>query len=247
MIPEQELNAFIDGELDAAATERIGAIVDASPDLAGRVARLKEDKARIARVYGPLIDRKLPEALLRSIEAATAPPPSRLAWRIGAGLAAAAAVLVAWFAYPLLVAPSADDVVAEALAARGGKIAFDRQIDAPAALPHGEGDTLLHQTIGAGIQVPDLSKAGFQLASMTAYPMPGGRHAVQLGYRDRTGRLFTVFLHDAVKGDAFEVRERGPMRICIWRTEDLSAVMLAQRPTTEMLRVASLAYADLNF
>jgi hypothetical protein len=52
--------------------------------------------------------------------------------------------------------------------------------------------------------------------------------------------LTGLAIYTADSGHAVELRERGATRICIWQNSDLSAVMIADMSSSEMLRVASL-------
>ena len=96
--------------------------------------------------------------------------------------------------------------------------------------------------LGNPMRVPDLSRAGFALVSTDLY----GSEAVQLRYEDARQRLFTVFLRPSAGPDAFEVTERGPVRICVWQNADLTAVMTGEMSTPELFRLASLTYSSLG-
>ena len=96
--------------------------------------------------------------------------------------------------------------------------------------------------LGNSMRVPDLSRAGFALVSTDIY----GSEAVQLRYEDARQRLFTVFLRPSAGPDAFEVTERGPVRICVWQNADLTAVMTGEMSTPELFRLASLTYSSLG-
>jgi anti-sigma factor RsiW len=93
--------------------------------------------------------------------------------------------------------------------------------------------------------VPDLRRAGFKLVSAEFYGRTRS-DAVQLRYEDAEQRLFTVFLRPSAGPDAFEVTERGPVRICVWQNADLTAVMTGEMSTPELFRLASLAYSSLG-
>jgi anti-sigma factor RsiW len=245
LISDRDLHAYLDGELDDEDNSRVAAAIAASPDLARRVALLAGDKDLIGRVYGPLADRPLPD----SLTALLAPPASArrpLPWW-QPGLAAAAAVLLAagLFLAPTprgVVAPS-EAVIAEAVAARAGRMLAAGTVAGDAAAR----DAALAGALGLPLKVPDLAKAGFALVEVTLFDPGGGRRALQLRYGDRRGRVFTVFLHPSAGDDRFEMRQQGGLRVCLWQNSDLTAVMLAEMPAAEMLRVASLTYADLNF
>ena len=79
---EEDLQAFIDGELDA--------------ELARQMHAYRADKARLSQIYGPLIDRPLPEAWLATIanrNVVALPVRSTRRRFIGMGLAASLALI----------------------------------------------------------------------------------------------------------------------------------------------------------
>jgi anti-sigma factor RsiW len=245
LLPDSELHAFIDGELEPARAAEIAALLDRAPALAERAARFRADKESIGRFFGPLIDQPLPPALARAVTDESSRARGHGVGYFGAGLAAAAAVILVWLAIPMLTRPS-DPLVAEALAARRGTLQAETQFADGAIPPPDRQDQLIGQALGQNLRTPDLGRAGFALAGFRLYATATGK-AVELRYRDAAGRIFTVYLHPPSGPDQFALQSRGAMRICIWRNQDLSAVMIGEMSSSEMLRVASLTYADLNF
>lgn len=248
-LTEQELHAFLDGELDATAAARVEAALAAAPELAQRLARLQADKAMIARAYGKLIEVPLPAALVAAVQPAPAHNPlpagrrlsSRAGWQTVAALAATLVLaLVGWQALTPL---RGNATIEAALAARTGSTHADERIAASSLMSAAERDRLLSTTLGQPVKAPNLEKAGFKLQTVSVY---AGK-AVQLAYVNEMGHSFTVYLRDSAGPDKFELTVRGAMRVCLWQNEDLTAVMLGEMSSSEMLRVASLTYADLNF
>ncbi|HVJ55503.1 MAG TPA: hypothetical protein VM689_23790 [Aliidongia sp.] len=244
-IPEADLHAFIDGELDAARADIVAARIAADAALAARVEHYRADQARLAALFGPLIDRPVPPALVRAVEGRPVRPAPRHRWLWGVP-ALAAGLVCAWLATSLWLGGE-EMPVAEALAARSGALAAAKQYDAEAAGDEAARDRLLQEALAQPVKLPDLGKAGFALAGVDLYNDAGHRASVQLRYHDKAGRLFTVYLSRPSGPDRFELLERGAKRICVWENEELGAVMVGEMPSQEMLRVASLTYADLNF
>jgi len=247
-ISEQELHAFVDGELEPSREAVIAVELAAVPALAARVAAIRADKALIARVYGPLANEPLPATLLETVVRAAnrRRPPwlRRTAWAIAA---AAALAVVGWFGEPLLHSNPADSLVAEAMAVRGGERRPTEEYKAPALPPPEARDQLLRATLNMPLKTPDLGKAGFKLDAIGVYGDGHARRALELNYRDGHGRRFTVYLHGPTGTDGFDLRRAGGAQVCIWQNEELSAVMVGEMSAEEILRVASLTYADLNF
>ena len=248
ILSEEELHAFIDGELDDARAEAVAAIIASSPELSEQVERFALDKDMIVRAYGPLIDLPLPAAMRQAVTGARPTAPARAPMRFfPAAMALAAAIVAAVIAYPTLSNLGGDPLVAEALAVRAGQVHADRQFADAEIATAATRDQLVETALSVPIRVPNLEKAGYRLSGITAYPDRGGHHALQLSYRGRNGVLFTMYMRQTFGGDRFELSRRKDMQVCVWQNDDLSVVMLGQMPAHEMLRVATATYADLNF
>lgn len=249
ILTDEDLNAFIDGELDEARDVAIAATIAASPELSERVERLILDKDMIARVYGPLIEQPVPDALRQMVTGhRPAAQPARMQRRfLPAAMALAAAIVAAVIVYPRMSGVEADPLVAEALAVRSGEVHAERQYADTDISAEATRDGLAQAALAVPVKVPNLEKAGFRLVGISAYPDKGGHKALQLSYRDGNGTLFTMFMRQTAGGDRFELSARKNMQVCVWQNDDLSVVMLGEMPAHEMLKVATATYADLNF
>jgi anti-sigma factor RsiW len=246
---DEELSAFIDGELDEARTEQVAAAVEASAELSARIEAFAADKDMIARIYGPLIDLPVPAALVRAAtgerrHAPAARSPMRF---FPAVMALAAALAVAVISYPTLSNLGGDPLVAQAIAVRSGEIHPDRQFADTEMASAATRDHLVQAALSVPVKVPNLEKAGYTLAGITAYPDRGGHQALQISYRDRNGGLFTLYMRQTGSADRFELSRKKDMQVCVWQNDNLSVVMLGTMPAHEMLRVATATYADLDF
>jgi anti-sigma factor RsiW len=67
-----------------------------------------------------------------------------------------------------------------------------------------------------------------------------------LFYRDRTGRLFTLYLRHSDGMVRFDQFMRDGLRICVWQDEEVGTVMAGNVSTADMQRLASLAYTGLT-
>ena len=248
ILSEEELHAFIDGELDDARADAVAAIIAGSPELSERVEYFVIDKDMIARAYGPLIEQPVPASLRQAVTGARPAAPARAPMRfLPAAMALAAAIVAAVIAYPILSSLGGDPLVADALAVRDGHVHAERQFADTEIASAATRDQLVETALSVPVKVPNLEKAGYKLTAITAYPDKGGHNALQISYRDRNGVLFTMYMRQTAGGDRFELSQRKDMQVCIWQNDDLSVVMLGQMPAHEMLRVATATYADLNF
>jgi anti-sigma factor RsiW len=248
ILTDEDLHAFIDGELDEARAVQVAMAIAGSAELAARVDGFVADRDMIARIYGPLIDQPVPAALMRATTGEWRQAQVRSPMRfLPAVMALAAALVVAVIAYPTLSNLGGDPLVAEAIAVRSGAIHADRQFADTEIASAATRDHLVQAALSVPVKVPNLEKAGYTLAGITAYPDRRGHQALQISYRDRNGALFTMYVRQTGGGDRFELSRKKNMQVCVWQNDNLSVVMLGTMPAHEMLRVATATYADLDF
>lgn len=72
---DEELMAFVDGELDAPARERAAAAIAADPLLAARVRTQQALRARLQQAFDPILDEPLPQSLRALADGVAAPAP----------------------------------------------------------------------------------------------------------------------------------------------------------------------------
>ena len=245
---DEELHAFIDGELEADRAHAFADMVAASPKLTELVERYRADKDLIAHVFGPLIDLPLPAAMADAAAergSVVTFKPRRTLYR--AAMALAATFVIGFIGYPIIMRITNDPLVAEAIVVRSGAIRPDNEISSAAIADVAARDRFADDTLAVPIKVPALEKDGYVLAAVAAYPESGQRHALQLTYRGRDGTTFTMFLRPSKGPDRFELSRRADLQVCVWQDDDLSVVMLGTMPARDMLKVATATYADLNF
>lgn len=248
-VSEEELHAFIDGELDDARAAEVAVILERDPLLAARVAAFKADQELLARTYAPLLGEAVPEAWQklitqrdeprerRSTAGAFRPLFGRRAPPVSRVLAAIAASIIlifgGWTFTRGMAERRAEALVAEALEAHAGTRAATTVTDADAALK---------SVLKLPLKAPDLTAMGYTLASVQVYE----GESVKLDYRDGNNRLFTLYLKPSSGTPRFDMLRRGNSRVCIWQDDVLSTIMVGEMSAGEMLRLASMAYAGLS-
>jgi anti-sigma factor RsiW len=249
-ITEQELHAFIDGELDDQRTAEITELVAADPVLAARIAAFRSDKQRFGEVYGALDARALPAKWLRLIEARERTRRSLAHIRVSTGAltAIAASLLIifgAWLALANRNGASPDAIITEALAARQDSMAPREVIDVGPDVSKAP-NQVLTEALTMNLKAPDLTRIGYRLADIRVYSGVPGGNAVELRYRDQQSRLFTLYLRHPSSPARVDLSERDGLRICIWQDDVIGTVMVGDMSAGEMARAASAAYAGLN-
>jgi anti-sigma factor RsiW len=248
---KEELQAFIDGELDPARAAEFAKLVMGDSNLSANMAAFQDDKARIEQVYGPLRQLPLPERWLHTIDSRL-PPKKRIFsgsfyFRpLAVAVATSLLVLVgAWFTYQRVSGAKEDTIVVEALAARHDSTQPGTAFNAASISPAYRNE-ILTTSLAMALKAPDLSKLGYQLEDVRVYPnVPGGK-AVELSYRNTQNGVFTLYLRHPTGPPRVDLTENNGLRICLWQDDVLGAVMVGEMSAGEMARIASLAYSGLT-
>ncbi len=239
-ISDEDLHAFIDGELAPARAADVARAIEHDAVLSRRVAAFRADKIRLKEVYAPLMEHPIPDAWLRMIDPLKLQQPPRIDRRAWMAMAASVvAIAGGWTAYRSLTSDDDEDVITAAIASRSNRVGLRENISADDA------GALMSQTLGLRLKAPDLSKRGFSLTAANVYAAANKR-AVKLDYRDVQSRVFTLYLTPSSGTPRFEMLRRSDLRICVWQDDVLGTIMLADVSAGEMLRLASLAYSGLN-
>jgi len=243
-IREEDLHAYIDGELDAVERARIEGIVEGNAWLRDRVARYRADKTRLVAVYGNGMGEPLPREWIERIEAAT----MRRRWSAqGLGIAAMAAsfvlLFVGLFTWHSFVQPAAGDIVADALAARAGMPAPESVVPAEAKALAREA-RVMTAVLDARVKAPDLSRMHYRLIDINVYSGP--KRAFELRYASPDGQIFTLYLRRSSGQPRFEQFKQDGLRVCIWQDDVVGMVMAGTMSVAEMQRLAALAYTGVT-
>jgi anti-sigma factor RsiW len=243
-IEEEDLHAYIDGELDPVRYAQVDAALSHDPALAFRVEQFRADKMRLADMFAPVAKRPLPAAWTTRIEAALAPKPARpTAWLMA--LAASVLLAVTSGGIALLWHP-ADTILAEAAAAHDGQVQPDVELAGKALPPEAVRNQLLLASLGMKVRAPDLSRFGYQLTALDVFHHRFAETAAGLVYRTAQGTELTVYVRKSGGTPRFDLLRRGKLRVCVWQDDVVGAVITGDMSAGEMMRIASRAYADLN-
>jgi anti-sigma factor RsiW len=236
-IADEELHAFIDGELTPDRAAAVQAALAAEPALAARVASWQADKSALRALFGPVAERPLPSAWRTRIARHTAPRRPAY-WRMGI---AAGVVLALLGGGSALLLRGGDTVLADAQAARDGVLPATRVITG-STLAQSGADATLQATLGLPVRAPDLRKFGYHLVAVNFYRGP----SAGLIYRNAQSADLTIYVRKSAGDARFDLLRRGKLRVCVWQDEVVSAVMTGDMSAGEMMRVASAAYSSLD-
>jgi anti-sigma factor RsiW len=252
-INEAELQAHLDGELDAELCAAVEAFLAAHPEEAARVRSLRRQTRLIGRAYGPLLERPLPPRMAAAVLA-----PARQAggrwWRLAAAAAVALLLFAGgtgsgwWLREQSILAPPEAGLVADAVSAH---LLYTAEVRHPVEVGADEQDhlvTWLSRRLGLPLAAPSLAREGFELVGGRLLPAAHGP-AAQLMYQDASGRRLTLYVRpstDPAAETAFRFAREGQLTALYWRDQGGAWALLGELPREDLLRVAHQIYQALQ-
>ena len=239
-IGDEEMHAFIDGELAPARLKDVEKAITSDAVLAERIAAFQANKAQLSGALEALLYRPLPKRWVKIID--NYEPDKPVVWSRDGFLAIAAALVIAvttWVAYWNSV-PHEEAIIEEALSARTD---LGKATISPTSTS--EANNIISSALRAHLKAPDLSRMDYALAGIRVYTHVPGGSAVELLYRHSDGRVFALYVRHPSSAARFDQFKDGDLRVCIWQDEELGAVMTGRMSAAEMQRLASLAYSGL--
>ncbi|HMV01539.1 MAG TPA: anti-sigma factor [Rhodocyclaceae bacterium] len=247
---EDELHAYVDGELETDRRAAIAAWLGDHPDAAARVADWQEQKRLLFAAYGPIMAEVPPPHL----EAAANRRP-RASPPLGLRLAAA----VGWLALGAVIgygvkatSPAREAGLSPiAHSAAIAHVVYTPEVRHPVEVAADQEAHLvqwLSKRLGMPLRVPQLSADGFALVGGRLLPGESGPVA-QFMYEDGSGKRLTLY----VRADAAENREtafrfalEGKVGVFYWLDGKLGYAISGELPREKLLNIAESAYKQLN-
>ncbi len=253
-ISEGELHAYLDDELDSERRQAVEDHLASHSQDATRLQSYQRHGVMLRRVYGPLLERPIPPAMIARLR--RGPRRSRPApWlRAVAAMAAAIVLFIAgagagWWlrqSYPP-VPPDGARFVADAVSAH---TVYAVEVRHPVEVEADQKDhllTWLSKRLGRPLVAPDLASLGFELVGGRLLPAEVGP-AAQLMYQDASGRRMTLYVRESADPEetAFRFVRQGKVAALYWREGGMSWALLGELPRQDLLRLGHRVYEALN-
>ncbi len=245
-ITEEELHAFIDGEIPPARRAEIEAEACRNPVLAEKIAAFASDMERLRRTYGAIGAGPIPDRWMAIVESAARKPRPALSPQTFAAIAATILIVLGVALVYRAISPQNDTIIADALAARSASLENRGITTGPPVSQASRATAALSSALHMRLKAPDLSRMGYRLSAYRLYKGTPRGNAVELVYHNADGRLFTLYLRHSSGSVRFDQFKLGQLRVCIWQDDVLGAVMAGPISAAEMQRLASLAYTGLT-
>jgi anti-sigma factor RsiW len=244
---EDELNAYVDGELPADRRDAVEVWLAAHPEDAAKVAAWRKQDELIRARYGATADEKPPQQL----------DLARLARRrAGMKIAAIAAVLAAfvaggaagWAARGFEAQPPTD-------LARFTNDALDAyrlytvEVRHPVEVPGDQRPHLvewLSKRVGSPLRAPELDKVGLKLVGGRLLPGPTGATAFFM-YETPTGERFTLYCgHTTDRETALRYTTGEQNAAYYWVDRNLAYVLSGPAERDKLYAIAQAAYDQID-
>jgi anti-sigma factor RsiW len=247
-VTEDELHAYVDGELPADRRPTIEAWLATHPDDMARVTAWRALADAIRARYGAIATEPVPARLsLRQIERAGR------SWRGWAAAASVAAFLLggaAGWAGHELVERSPNAAARSTAEAVDAYRTYVVEVRHPVEVPGNEEAHLtqwLSKRVGYQLRIPDLSPVGLKLVGGRLLPGPRGGAAAFFMYESTTGERFTLYSTRAGGPDtALRYNDDGKVGALYWADGDVAYVVNGEANRERLHKVAESVYAQIE-
>lgn len=251
-IDENDLHAWVDGQLPEDRRRIVESAVSADPDLAAAASAYRAQNEEIRALFGGVVNQPVPERLdVRRIAAKNkrrrwiVPLAASVVWlAIGLGLG--------WSARDRLPGAAIEDAT-RAVAARAvtAHQVYTVEVLHPVEVFAEQESHLvkwLSKRLDYEIRTPDLSGLGFHLVGGRLLPASRGDAAAQFMYEDLSGRRLTVYAGPNRAGGktAFRYQKIEDIGAFIWLEDDMAFAITAAIPREQLLEAGEIVYDALD-
>jgi anti-sigma factor RsiW len=246
-VTEEELHAYVDGELAPDRKPAVEAWLASHPDDLARVNTWRSLADAIRSRYGDIATEPVPARLsLRQIERAGR------SWH---GMAAAAAVaaflaggIAGWMARTIMV--PATPVATAATDALDAYKVYVVEVRHPVEVPANEQAHLvqwLSKRVGYELRIPDLQPVGLKLVGGRLLPGPSGGAAAFFMYESGSGERFTLYsTRNKAPDSALRSDWEGRVGALYWSERNIAYVVSGEASGERLRKVAETVYAQVE-
>ncbi|MET3916493.1 anti-sigma factor RsiW [Variovorax sp. OAS795] len=265
---DDELHAFVDGQLAPHRRSEIEDALARDPSLAERVAAWRSQRDALRRLHGELLGEPVPAHLLGALDRSQPREARQGRWSRWGGMAAGVLVAFAagwlgnaqWSArhaapVPLAKAPAMREFVHDASVAHAVYAPEKRHPVEVGATEQQHLVQWLSKRLDKPLKVPDLASMGYTLVGGRLLPGESGARA-QFMFEDTAGERVTLYIGTldgrtaagaaASRETAFRFASEGPVPSFYWVDQGFGYAVAGKLPRDVLLKLATLAYRDLS-
>ncbi len=246
-VTEDELHAFVDGELPQERRAAVEAWLSSHADDAALVAAWRTQAEMIRARYGSVANEPVPERL--KLERLVR---NGKRWKSIAAAAAIGAFMIGgiagWMAHGAsAAAPPASDMFMEQ--AMNAHRLYINEVRHPIEVRANEDHLLpwLSRRVGTTLRAPDLAPFGLSLLGGRLLPCQSGTAAALFMYEGSSGERFTLYVSKLKEGQsALRYTESGNFALVRWVEGDIGYALSGPADKTRLKTIARSAYEQME-
>jgi anti-sigma factor RsiW len=254
-IGEAELNAYLDGELDAEARTEVEAWLADNPDEAARLEALRGDRDALAGIHADILREPVPENMRALVSNAPPPVDAPRAPRSDHWMRAAASVVLllvgaaaGWIAHGSAVpSPSGESgFVQHAVSAH---VVFTKErrhaVEAKATEKHLV--RWLSRRVGRTLNPPVLKSAGYELVGGRLVA-DDGAPAAQFMYQNSDKNRLTLYVRSArdAKDTAFRITTERGVSAFYWIEAPYAYALIGKVDRDKLVSLGEIVHTHLQ-
>jgi anti-sigma factor RsiW len=243
---EEELHAFVDGQLDDARRTEVEDQLAQHAESAERARSYRRMNEALKALYDPMLDEPVPERLLARphARAARAAVFAKAASLVAIGLA------LGWFGHGLVPAPTGQSFALSRQAAIAHAV-YAPEVRHPVEVGADDQEHLvrwLSKRLGTDLKCPKLNAYGFELVGGRLLAGPNGPVA-HFMYQDARGGRLTLYV-SSQRGEsretAFRFSQEDRLSVFYWIDGRFGYALTAEMGREQLLNIANTVYRQLN-
>ena len=242
-VSEADLNAYVDGILPVERTAEVEAYLATHPEDAARVAAYRQQNEGLHRIYDAVLDEPLPQRLTVRSRSPWLRYGAAAGWLLLGGSAG-------WYLHAFTTERNVE-AVAWARRAAVAHVVYSPEVRHPVEVGADQEAHLvnwLSKRLGAQLKMPNLNALGYSLVGGRL--LPGERGPVaQFMYQDGRGQRLTLYVRtntDDSRETAFRFAQENNVGVFYWLDRKLGYALSGEVDKSELLRVATAVYRQLN-
>jgi anti-sigma factor RsiW len=252
LVTEDELHAYVDGEVPDDRKAAVEAWLASHPEHAAQVADWRAQAEAIRARYGAVVSEPVP-ARLRLDQIMRQDRASGRSWIAVAAIAATVAFLVGggagWVARGAAIETSTSFQAFTEDALDAYKL-YVVEVRHPVEVPGSERPHMaqwLSKRLGAELQIPDLQSIGLKLVGGRLLPGPTGGAAAFYMYEGPSGERFTIYCAKAATPEtALRFKEGQRVAAFYWVDDKIAYAVSGPADREQLEKVAKTVYDQVD-
>jgi len=243
-VTEAELHAYVDGQLDATRNAAVEAYLAANPAEAERARAYARQNEQLHALFDSALDEPVPEAL-HVHPARRAASPMRYAALLVIAVVGGVFGWILRGETPLTISTSLPQQAALAHVVYAPEVLHPVEVGAQ---EEAHLVSWLSKRLGAPVNAPHLSDAGYELVGGRLLPGEAGP-AAQFMYQDARGNRLTLYVRTTADGNretAFRYAKEDKVGVFYWVDGTFGYALTGEIERPQLLRVAESVYRALN-